>query len=549
MATLTVPVGGFFLFDLFDAVKNTALVSVSLDAKSAVFKYPGDGSAGITIFGTGLTFDLAGNLTAGTITGVDYIGFEGSLLWSMRGLTGFTAAVVAAASIALDGGNEAPFRALLMTNAWNVTGSVMNDEIIGGNLNDILRGGLGNDVFVGHNGADLIIGGPHTGVLANNLALTDYDTVDYSRETGLQGITVDFDLITGQVKDTFGKLDTLKGIEHIIGTARADIMLGSSTTRYEIFTGGNAADLINGRGGVSDEVRYDRETGSLGVIVDLDATSATQGTGRDTFGNIDTLINIERVSGTMFSDEIRGNGADNTFTGLKGADILDGGLGNDGVRYDLDEGFGDAAGLATFGVRVNLTPSVLGTGIARDGFKTVDTLISIENVLGTDYSDRIVGSAVSNILQGQGGADYLSGLGGNDTLRGGNNADHLLGGAGIDQLFGDYGSDVLNGGAGSDTLTGGFGYDIYAFTGPVTLANLGTDTIMDFEDGLDVIDLSGLTAALTGGPDPVTGIASLTITDVAGGAQVALVADPTVFITVKGPGILAASLSAVDFVF
>ena len=347
-------------------------------------------------------------------------------------------------------------------------------------------------------------------------------------------------LASGQVKDTYANTDTLRGIELIIGTSGADSMKGSnSTATYDAFTGNAGNDTIDGGGGVNDELRYDREVGILGVVVDLDATSATQGTGRDSYGNTDVLINIEHVRGTMWADEIHGNAADNRLTGLAGNDTLDGGSGNDWVRYDFDESFGSAHNISTHGVQVNLA-----TGFARDGFGSFDTLISIEDVRGTNHNDRMIGSSANNVLDGQGGADYLSGAGGNDSLYGGDGGDHLLGGAGNDLLDGGRGSDILVGGAGNDTLVGNFGYDVFAFAGAVTAANLGADIIMDFEHGKDVIDLSGL----TGAADPVTGLASLQITDSADGVHVAFAVDPTVFILVKGGG-LAASFTAADFAF
>ena len=116
-------------------------------------------------------------------------------------------------------------------------------------------------------------------------------------------------------------------------------------------------------------------------------------------------------------------------------------------------------------------------------------------------------------------------------------------------LQGDFGSDMLNGGIGNDTLTGGFGYDVFMFSGPLTLGNIGTDTILDFEKGRDVIDLSGITAAIGGGPDPVVGIASLQLTDIVGGVKVAFASAPTIFINVKGIGVSAATMADTDFIF
>jgi Ca2+-binding RTX toxin-like protein len=69
-----------------------------------------------------------------------------------------------------------------------------------------------------------------------------------------------------------------------------------------------------------------------------------------------------------------------------------------------------------------------------------DTLISIENAVGSAFNDTLTGSDAAN---------------------------------------------VLNGGGGNDTLNGGKGLDTYVFT------DAGTDTISGYETGED-IDLSGL---------------------------------------------------------
>ena len=66
------------------------------------------------------------------------------------------------------------------------------------------------------------------------------------------------------------------------------------------------------------------------------------------------------------------------------------------------------------------------------------------------------------------------GLGGNDTLLGGEDADLLQGGNGLDSLSGGNGDDTLIGGAGADLFEIGQG---------------GTDTIQDFEDGVDLFVL------------------------------------------------------------
>ena len=86
-----------------------------------------------------------------------------------------------------------------------------------------------------------------------------------------------------------------------------------------------------------------------------------------------------------------------------------------------------------------------------------------------------------------GGNDDLYGEEGNDTVDGGAGHDRLFGGEGNDVLDGGTGDDFLHGGEGDDTLTGGAGEDIFAFG-----AEQGSDTITDFTDGEDKIDLSGI---------------------------------------------------------
>ena len=56
---------------------------------------------------------------------------------------------------------------------------------------------------------------------------------------------------------------------------------------------------------------------------------------------------------------------------------------------------------------------------------------------------------------------------------------------GRDFLKGQDGDDILNGGGGKDKLKGGEGSDVFVFSG----TGLGRDIIIDFEDGIDLIDL------------------------------------------------------------
>ena len=117
------------------------------------------------------------------------------------------------------------------------------------------------------------------------------------------------------------------------------------------------------------------------------------------------------------------------------------------------------------------------------------------------YEDPWDGTDESDILIDQSNATHMRGLGGNDRLLGGEGDDMLEGGAGNDALMGEEGNDTLDGGADDDVLYGGSGEDTFVFQAS---HDTDTDTILDFTDEDDTIDLSALT--------DITGFSDLTIT-------------------------------------
>jgi len=271
-----------------------------------------------------------------------------------------------------------------------VRGSDFGDTIIGDAGDNRLRGYAGDDGFVGGAGNDEIDGGADS--------WDEYDLVDYSQEGGGGGVTVN--LATGVAIDTFGDTDTLISIEEVEGTDQDDVMVGNAYDNWFVLGAGD--DSVDGGAGGFDQVSYSSETGGAGVSVDL-----ALGTATDTYGDTDTLVGIEVIRGSQWADEILGDGADNTFRGMAGGDTMDGRGGVDEVRYDRDARDGGKAG-----VSVNLA---LGT--ATDGFGDTDTLISIENVRGSDADDVITGDAGDNRIEGMGGDDLLTGGDGADMFR------------------------------------------------------------------------------------------------------------------------------------
>ena len=143
-------------------------------------------------------------------------------------------------------------------------------------------------------------------------------------------------------------------------------------------------------------------------------------------------------------------------------------------------------------------------------------------------------------MRGGDGADVLVGGDANDKLWGGADADMLSGDAGNDKLYGEAGDDDLDGGAGKDDLTGGAGDD--ELTGGAQAdvfifgAGDGNDTITDFEDGSDLIDLTAL---------GLSGMDALGLAQV--GTDVVITLAPGDSVTVENIGLT--QLTADDFVF
>ena len=157
-----------------------------------------------------------------------------------------------------------------------------------------------------------------------------------------------------------------------------------------------------------------------------------------------------------------------------------------------------------------------------------DTLVAVENVVGSAFNDVLTGSTIENTIDGAGGDDILVGAAGNDVLTGGAGLDtadysaaalgvavdlhrtgaqqtgplgadalsaieNLTGGAGRDVLTGDGGPNVIIGGAGFDTVVGGAGDDILD-------GGTGVDTVSYADDsaGVQVSLTTGIGTSPTG---------------------------------------------------
>jgi len=175
--------------------------------------------------------------------------------------------------------------------------------------------------------------------------------------------------------------------------------------------------------------------------------------GTDNAETLNGTSGDDTLKGVGGDDVLRANGGNDTLKGGGGADHLDGGTGIDIASYAY----------STAAVAINLA-----TGRGFGGEAEGDTLVNIENVVGSSFNDSLIGDAGRNELYGQDGNDIILGDEGDDYLDGGAGNDLLAGGAGIDTLIGGSGDDTLKGGGGADTLTGGDGSDTASYYGLTT---------------------------------------------------------------------------------
>ena len=106
------------------------------------------------------------------------------------------------------------------------------------------------------------------------------------------------------------------------------------------------------------------------------------------------------------------------------------------------------------------------------------------------YAPNILQFAASFITDGY---STIQGTNNNDIVAGTANNDTLEGLDGNDTLFGLYGDDKLYGGAGADTLKGGSGSDVYIYKSLSDSPAGAGDTIKDYDETNDKIDISNIT--------------------------------------------------------
>ena len=357
-------------------------------------------------------------------------------------------------------------------------GGADDDILNGGDEDDTLVGGAGHDELYGEAGDDSLIGGDDWDIIDGGEGVDD--AVRYDLEGGPGRVIVN---ISGlhylddfsnsmyapeTALDSFGVIDEVKRVEHVLTGEGADVILGSLAdnflagwARNDLIFGGNGNDELWGEGGddwlFGDGGNDGLDGGAGDDVLNPSAQAsgfdvATGGEGRDLlvlqFQNlVSPLTGSFELAGTSYSGQI-GN-----VTGTRS--VIYSGI----ERFDI--------GGTKFDDRI-------GGGLDDD------------RLVGFGGNDQLFGAGGADILEGEDGADQLYGSVGNDILRGGIGNDGLFGEDGDDLLDGGADDDDLDGGSGSDQLAAGFqaaGHDRVS-------GGAGTDLL--------VVDFTAVAAEITG---------------------------------------------------
>ncbi|QQD18850.1 tandem-95 repeat protein [Spongiibacter nanhainus] len=364
-----------------------------------------------------------------------------------------------------------------------IIGTDGNDTIIGGGGADNMTGGLGDNTYVFTTGS--VVAGE---TITFNNAGTETLRVNSSTEffalnngarlsavdaiTIVEGQTASFlvNQLSGNAApvvsgNTGGAVETLE----IHGTDSADTIdlealqftISNTAPVMVAVDAGVGADTVAGRNGIDNTYIYN--TGDVGTGETI------------AFGDLDDTFVVE--SSTGFGAM---NGGNSALTGLDTVELAEG-----------TTATFNAAQLDGLTVAINGSGNNGGESLVVNGGNTPDTIdISTLNVDTNDVTvtvnagqddDTIIGSGADDILNGEGGLDSISGGLGADTMSGGANSDTFV------HSMGDGVGPTATADNGANGLTNG---DELGFGN-------GVDTILDFGNGDDLIDLDIGGAQLT----------------------------------------------------
>lgn len=357
-----------------------------------------------------------------------------------------------------------------VTNFTGILGSNTGSTLTGSNrFQSFILGGNGNDTIISTSGQDIVDGGG------------GYNTLDYSKKFGFTSIAP---LASGFTTNA----GTIKNIQKIIGTTDAQNIIDGT--------------VIND--GSSLNVNLAKNS------LDINIPGANS-------KHLD-IVNFQVVLGSLNSDRIVGDNADNIVFGSRGNDVLNGGGGKNTLNY------GNAGNNAVFG-GVKLSIDKNGFFATKNGFANDGNgqLQKIEGGIGTDkiknfqsinvqtFALGVTPSTIDGSTAGSGvsinvnldknsldvnnpgaasqnieisGFNNVIGTNGNDTIVGNNGKNSFPDFISADDtIFGSKGNDNLDGGLGNNTLD--YSKLDRAVTilsrGKIDKGGFGTDKVSNFQ--------------------------------------------------------------------
>ena len=339
-----------------------------------------------------------------------------------------------------------------VTNVEHVIGSHFDDKLYGNpDEGSTLEGLDGDDVLVGGDEEDLLLGGGG----ADNIDGRDGDdTMSFLTSAGQ--VVVNLQTGEGRYGDAEG--DRYTSVENVHGTAYDDMITGNAEDNKisgwfgdDTIHGGGGADEIDG--GEGDDIVFGSADGGT-----LSGGGWLNAAGKDTLSYLmvghaveaDLLENdgdddiaravllefngqtfvdpnystFENLVGSRFDDTLGGDWQANRISGGAGADVIDGSRGDDvlvgGQGADHLTG-GDGRDLADYSASSAGVMAFLTGAFGIGGDAHGDTLVEVEDLLGTRFVDSLVGNDGDNRLDpglssSFDGADTVIGGGGTDTL-------------------------------------------------------------------------------------------------------------------------------------
>lgn len=227
--------------------------------------------------------------------------------------------------------------------------------------------------------------------------------------------------------------------ENVNGTDASEVInaLGGN----DWITPGLGSDTIDGGDGrdMLSFVNLPDTPGRTNVQYRLDL-DLTVGSATTSGSDVYTISNVERVTGTIYADRIKGDAGDNQlrglgdydwFTATTGADTIDGGTGQDMISYvdwlstavntadPFNPGGSPPPNGEVTGVVVDLNDTSNNTNLAAG-----HTYISVERVTGSGRQDVFYGDENENDFRGLGDFDWFVGsTGGRERYFGGDGSD------------------------------------------------------------------------------------------------------------------------------